>query len=399
MDGSRRLHQGEEPIYHLMGVSCFAEHVVVSETSVLPVPDGVPPEIAAIAACAAITGVGAVLNVVERPAGRPLAVFGAGGVGLAALAGAALTGAHPVIAIDIDIDPAKLDLAQRLGATYVIDARDGDVVERVLELSDGGVRWMIDDVRDALLWNDNRSAPDAEDLIVELGGTQAWVDAVGSVPVASMTVSKIRWLARVGPANADRTASVLLPHDWLTWQLGGRSFQPVTDRGDASGTLYFDATGNGYREDLVRRALGHNVQVPRVAAPDEIVGSTPGGMAIAAGTGDNMAAGLGLGLLPGEQWCRWAPVARRSPEVQRRHTRAQGWWPASRTTGGFLPLVCTLNGARNLGATAQLLGVSLEEMSRLALTAPPGSQGLTFVPYLEGSGPHHCPMRGGSSSA
>jgi Zn-dependent alcohol dehydrogenase len=144
MDGTTRLHQGEKRIHHLMGVSCFAERVVVSETSVLPLPDGVPPEIAAISACAVITGVGAVLNVVQRAAGQPLAIFGTGGVGLAAVMGAALIGAHPVIAIDID--PAKLEFAQKVGATHVLDAGEGDVVEAVLELSEGGVPWMIDAV-------------------------------------------------------------------------------------------------------------------------------------------------------------------------------------------------------------------------------------------------------------
>lgn len=144
MDGTSRLHQGDERIHHLMGVSCFAERVVVSETSVLPVPDGVPPEIAAISACAVITGVGSVLNVVEGPAGRPLGVLGAGGVGLAAVMGAALSGAYPVIVIDID--PAKLDLARRVGATHVVDARAGNVVDTVLELADGGLPWLIDAV-------------------------------------------------------------------------------------------------------------------------------------------------------------------------------------------------------------------------------------------------------------
>jgi Zn-dependent alcohol dehydrogenase len=144
MDGTTRLHRAGERIHHLMGVSCFAERVVVSETSALAVPDGVPPEIAAISACAVITGVGAVLNAVQRPTGQPLAVFGTGGVGLAAVMGAALAGAHPVIAIDID--PVKLELARRVGATQVLDAREGDVVDRVLELSDGGVPWMIDAV-------------------------------------------------------------------------------------------------------------------------------------------------------------------------------------------------------------------------------------------------------------
>jgi Zn-dependent alcohol dehydrogenase len=144
MDGTTRLHQGEQRIHHLMGVSCFAERVVVSETSVLPLPDGVPAEIAAISACAVITGVGALLNAVQGVTGQPLAIIGTGGVGLAAVMGAALIGAHPVIAIDID--PAKLELAQRVGATHIVNAGEGEVADRVLELSDGGVPWMIDAV-------------------------------------------------------------------------------------------------------------------------------------------------------------------------------------------------------------------------------------------------------------
>ena len=144
MDGTTRLHVGGERVHHLMGVSCFAERVVVSETSALKVPDGVPPEIAAISACAVITGVGAVLNAVHGAAGRPLAVFGAGGVGLAAIMGAALIGAHPVIAIDLD--PVKLELAQRVGATHVVNAGEGSVVDRVLEISGDGVPWMIEAV-------------------------------------------------------------------------------------------------------------------------------------------------------------------------------------------------------------------------------------------------------------
>ena len=187
-------------------------------------------------------------------------------------------------------------------------------------------------VRDALLWNDNRSAPDARDLIAELGGAQAWADAVGSVPVASITVSKLRWLARAEPENAARTAAVVLPHDWLTWQIGGRSFAPATDRGDASGTGYFDATSNTYRQDLVRRAIGHELELPRVAAPDEIVGYTPTGIAIAPGTGDNMAAGLGLGA--DDRGCRGLPRDQRHglhPERRSRPTNRPARWPGSPT--------------------------------------------------------------------
>jgi xylulokinase len=240
-------------------------------------------------------------------------------------------------------------------------------------------------VRDALLWNDNRSASDASDLIAELGGPAAWADAVGSVPVASMTVAKIRWLARSEPEHAARTTTVVLPHDWLTWQLGGRSFEPVTDRGDASGTCYFDATAGEYRRDLIKLGIGHDLSVPRVAQPDEIVGTTPSGVALAAGTGDNMAAALGLSLEEGTAGVSLGTsgtVFSRSPQQTNDPSGVVAGFADA--TGAFLPLVCTLNGARNVAATASVLGLTFEEMSAAALSAPPGSEGLTFLPYLEG---------------
>ncbi len=269
-------------------------------------------------------------------------------------------------------DPALLDGVQAIAV--------GGQQHGMVTLDDQGEL-----VRDALLWNDNRSASDATDLITELGGGQAWADAVGTVPVASMTVSKLRWLARAEPENAARTASVVLPHDWLSWQLGGRTFAPVTDRGDASGTCYFDATSNTYRDDLVQRAIGHGLELPRVAGPSEIIGHTPEGIAIAPGTGDNMAAGLGLGLTTGNAvvslGTSGTAFTRCGTQTHEPTGTVAGFADA---TGSFMPLVCTLNGARNLVATTQLLGVGFDELSRLALSAEPGAGGLTYMPYLEG---------------
>ena len=93
-------------------------------------------------------------------------------------------------------------------------------------------------VRPALLWNDTRSAGAARELVDELGGPEeggrAWADAVGVVPVASFTVTKLRWLAHHEPERARRTAAVCLPHDWLTWKLSGSSdlADLTTDRRD-----------------------------------------------------------------------------------------------------------------------------------------------------------------------
>ena len=95
-----------------------------------------------------------------------------------------------------------------------------------------------DVVRPALLWNDTRSAPDASDLVTELGGPAMWADACQR-PVAAFTVSKVRWMARSEPDNAERTSTVMLPHDYLTWMLADRPQEATTDRGDASGTGYW----------------------------------------------------------------------------------------------------------------------------------------------------------------
>lgn len=143
-DGTSRLSLPDGgKLHHLMGVSCFAKRVVVNENATVVVPEGVPSDVAAISACAVITGVGAVFHEVHEAAGRPLLVLGAGGVGLSSVMGAALVGAHPLIVVDID--EAKLDLARELGATHTINARDGDVVERVLAITGGtGVPWAIE---------------------------------------------------------------------------------------------------------------------------------------------------------------------------------------------------------------------------------------------------------------
>ena len=252
-------------------------------------------------------------------------------------------------------------------------------------------------VRPALLWNDTRSAQDAADLVVEAGGPQAWADAVGSVPVASFTISKVRWLARQEPELASRVTRVLLPHDWLTWRLAGRPAEATTDRGDVSGTGYWSPAAGDYRLDLLELAFGRAYDVPRVAAPHEIVGETPGGIALAPGTGDNMGAALGVGALPGDVVVSLgtsgtafavadAPTADPSGQVA-------GFADA---TGRFLPLVCTLNAARVVSAAAAMIGTDIDGATRLALEAAPGSGGLVLLPYLDGERTPNLPDASGS---
>lgn len=142
LDGTTRLHIRDREVRHFLGVSCFAEECVVAEQSVIPIPSTVPPAVAAIAGCAVITGVGAVLNVLQNPAGESVVVIGAGGVGLSAVMGARLAGADPIIAVDLD--DKKLALATELGATHTINSVENDVAEAVTEITDGGAEWAME---------------------------------------------------------------------------------------------------------------------------------------------------------------------------------------------------------------------------------------------------------------
>ena len=240
-------------------------------------------------------------------------------------------------------------------------------------------------IRPALLWNDVRSAPQAAALIAEMGGPGHWARLTGSVPTASFTVTKLRWLAEHEPDAAARTARVMLPHDWLTWRLGDRAHEPATDRGDASGTGYFSPATGRWLPEMAEAALGKPAGLPRLAAPAEVVARTPAGAALSAGTGDNMGAALGLGLGLGEvvvsigtSGTAYAVAAEPAADES---GAVAGFADA---TGRFLPLVATINAARVLTVTARMLGTDADGLSRLALAAPPGAQGLVLLPYLDG---------------
>lgn len=250
-------------------------------------------------------------------------------------------------------------------------------------------------IRPSLLWNDTRSAKAAAQLISEFGAV-ALATRSGSVPVASFTITKLRWLRDSEPENAARVAAVALPHDWLTWRL--RGFGPrgssqlgpdfselVTDRSDASGTGYFDSRTNAYDEDLLQAALGHSAQLPRVLRADERAGLMEGGRVVGAGAGDNAAAALGLNTREGDAVLSIGTsgtVFAVSAEASHDETgTVAGFADAS---GHFLPLVATLNAARVLKSTVDLLGVGFDEYADIALQAESGSGGVVLLPYFEG---------------
>lgn len=238
-------------------------------------------------------------------------------------------------------------------------------------------------VRDALLWNDNRSAGSAEQLIAELGGGQAWADRTGLVPVSSFTVSKLRWVAEHEPDVAARATGVMLPHDWLTLRLRGGG-EPTTDRGDASGTGYWSAATGAYDDELLATAFGRSLAVPTVAGPAERVGETPSGLVLGPGTGDNMAAALGLTLAEGDVVLSLGTSGTVFAVADQPAHDATGTVAGfADATGRFLPLVATLNAARVISAALTMAGASLESLESLVAGCE-DTEGLTLLPFLDG---------------
>ena len=250
-------------------------------------------------------------------------------------------------------------------------------------------------IRPALLWNDTRSAAEAEELVGKFGA-EMLVAQTGSLPVASFTSTKLLWLKNNEPENAAKVAAVALPHDWLTWRLAG--YGPAgesekgpdfgaltTDRSDASGTGYFNSQTNNYCDEILEYALDHVPAVPRVVAPGEIALETIGGVKIACGAGDNAAAAFGIGATAGDVVVSLGTSGTVFSVSATSTSDASGSIAGfASASNDFLPLVCTLNAARVLDSISGLLEVSHEELSRLALSGEPGAGGVVLVPYFEG---------------
>jgi S-(hydroxymethyl)glutathione dehydrogenase/alcohol dehydrogenase len=142
-DGTSRLSRAGQPLHHYLGVSSFAERVVVPESGAVKVRDDAPLDLIALVGCAIATGVGAVRNTARQPAGATCAIIGCGGVGLAVVQGARLE--HASVIVAVDTLPEKLVLATRLGATYTVLVTQGlDVAAALHELVPDGLDFVYD---------------------------------------------------------------------------------------------------------------------------------------------------------------------------------------------------------------------------------------------------------------
>ena len=247
-------------------------------------------------------------------------------------------------------------------------------------------------VRPASLWNNVSAAPDAE----RLNAAADFAAAVGSRLVASFTIAKLAHLARTAPADLARTATVCLPHDWVTFRMTG---ELVSDRGDASGSGWWSPAEGRVRRDLIALAVGDEaagrIRVPRILGPEESAGTLsaaaaadlglPTGIPVGPGTGDNMAAALGVGATLGDMVVSLG-TSGTAFAVTRRPTadptgEVSGYADA---TGHFMPLACMINCTRVVDTVAALVGLERVAALDRAADLEPGADGLLLLPYFGG---------------
>lgn len=250
-------------------------------------------------------------------------------------------------------------------------------------------------LRAVKLWNDTTSSPQAARMVESLGKAY-WAKNIGSVPTAAFTITKLAWLAQNEPEVLKHVSNILLPHDYLTYRLTGRF---VTDRSEASGTGYYAAHEGRWRTDLLDHFVDSEMpweeMLPEVLEPSDLagfattreaasLGLSPNTL-VGAGAGDQHAGAVGMGLKPGEVlYSLGTSGVVMTPSLGSVHDSA-GWIDGvADATGGYLPLVCTLNSAKVTDFTARILNVNHDELSRLALEANVSENRPVFTAFLEG---------------
>jgi xylulokinase len=241
-------------------------------------------------------------------------------------------------------------------------------------------------LRPAILWNDTRAAANVERLLEELGGPGEWAQAVGVVPVPALTVASWAWLRDAEPELARGAGAIRLPHDFLTERLTG---EPVSDRGDASGTGWWSAAHERYVIEVLSLPSIELDQalLPHVLGPEQPAGRLRDGAAaelglragipVGAGTGDNMGAALALDPAPGQ------PVISLGSSGTVYCVSSEPACDPSGIIAGFadatgrhLPLACTLNATLAVDRFARWLGLDREAVQE-------GGK-VVVLPFLDG---------------
>lgn len=251
-------------------------------------------------------------------------------------------------------------------------------------------------IRPAKLWCDTETAPQCQEITDRVGGSERVMELIGNTIAAGFTVSKIRWLKQYEPENYDRLDCVLLPHDYINFWLTG---EKRTEQGDASGTAYFDVRNRTWSESILEAVdPSGKLQtcLPRLIKSHEPVGTVtpsvaerfglPTDVIVSSGGGDNMMAAIGTGNVePGIVTASLGTSGTIYSYSDRPVVDPAGELAAfCASSGGWLPLVCTMNVTVSTELIRELLGLGLSTLNRKASDAPPGASGIILLPYFNG---------------
>lgn len=293
------------------------------------------------------------------------------------------------------VDALRLSVREAVGDT-------GSVAVQALSVSgqQHGLVVLDEDmqvIRPAKLWNDTETAPQNASLIARLGGKTAFLKRFGILPLTGYTVSKLLWLKESEPEHFKRVRHILLPHEYLNFWLTGRL---CAESGDASGTAFFDSRTRTWIREILDEIDGGTGQLfaalPPLLKPEETVGTVlperaaelgiAPGCLVASGGGDNMMGAIGTGNV--REGVVTLSLGTSSTVYSYRdapsHDQTGDVAPFCSSSGGWLPLVCTMNATNVVTQTLQVLGKSVGDIEGALAATEPGAGGLIFLPFLNG---------------
>ena len=251
-------------------------------------------------------------------------------------------------------------------------------------------------IRPAKLWCDTETSPQCDQITERIGSHAKVISLIGNSVAAGFTASKILWLKQHEPENYERLATVLLPHDYINFWLTG---QRKTEYGDASGTAYFDVNTRSWSEAILN-AIDESGRLQE-CLPELISSESPAGtirpdiaekfglrpnILVSSGGGDNMMAAIGTGnVSPGIVTTSLGTSGTIYSYSDKPVVDPNGELAAfCSSSGGWLPLVCTMNVTVSTELTRELLDRSLADLNQLASSARPGAEGILLLPYFNG---------------
>lgn len=260
-------------------------------------------------------------------------------------------------------------------------------------------------IRPAKLWCDTSTAPECAIITKKLGGPKAAIRKTGNLILPGFTAPKILWLKRHEPANYKRLRHVLLPHDYLNFHLTGNYFMEF---GDASGTALMDVRTRKWSKDVIH-AIDRKLAdyLPPVSASHEAAGTLrpelsakyglSSNVIVSAGGGDNMMGAIGTGnVAPGVVTASFGTSGTIYAFASKPVIDPQGEIAAfCSSTGGWLPLLCTMNVTTVTEQVRALFGMDVRALDDSAAKAPAGSHGLILLPYLAGERTPNVPAGSG----